>query len=721
MHTVLVFPPEWRCLHWPYLSLPSLTGYLRCHGQSVTQLDLNLEFIESVTHESALRARHRWAKQLFDELDRRDCLSPVQQKVYADLAWTALASESDWLAQVARTLRILKRPEEFYDLSLCWQALLSVDRLWSLVRLPMMNLDETDLAVATRMEESSAEVLAVVDDGDRNPFLPFLRDVALPRILDAKPGLVGISLTGLAQLFAAATLGRLIHVAAPGIHVTLGGNACSFVRNDLVRNRALLACFDSLIVGEGEAALLALVQALDRKQGLAGVPSLTYCAGGEVHSTAPAPLVDMDSLPPPDYDGLPLDRYLLPNKVLSIISSRDCYWKRCAFCAQRQNGHAKYRRRRVELVVQDLQTLVRKYDTAFFIFCDETVPPRTLAELGKSIPAAGLEIYWDGAARLEKGLTEQVCRDISAAGCTCLQFGLESANDRVLGVIDKGLTRDLATQVLKNTAAAGILNRVSVIIGCPTESASEAQETIDYVLGNDAIIHGVVSQPFAFQRFTRIEANPEQYGLSPHPHPRQDLTFVYDDFDKLSGMSRQEADALNLQLWQELYKRFPKFAASQYPEMVLYPAPFKQPHRRYGSDPPPPRVLVPIGATTMPDGALTGDDPKTFRPRLRDGILLARLRFDLEVIQKTLRTGQWRPMKSVGVQPSCVALNGRLERVIKVSPRVMQVLEQADGTHSLSTIALEAGRAWAMSKSQALDLCRGILKLHKSLLQVGED
>lgn len=722
MHTVLVFPPEWRCLHWPYLSLPSLTGYLRGQGHSVTQLDLNLEFFEHMTSDRSLRELRCWAVELFEDLDSRESLSPVQQKAYADLAWTALLSEDTWLEEVARTTRILRRHEDFYDLDRCWQSLMALDRFWSLLRVQMMDLGETDFSLATHLEESSAEVMAVVDDEARNPFLAYLRDVALPRILAEGPGLVGISLTGLPQLFAAATLGRLLKTHAPHIHVTMGGNACSFIYEDIVRYRHLFACFDSLVAGEGEISLSALIKALEGGGKLAQVPSLTYWDAEQIHSNPPAPPTDINSLPMPDYEGLPLDRYLLPDTVLSIASSRGCYWKRCAFCAQRENNSHKYRRRQVDLVVEDLKNLAARHNTSYFIFCDETVPPRTLAELGQRIPAAGLKVYWDAAARLEKALTPQVCQDLSAAGCTCLQFGLESANDRVLSVIDKGLTKELAQEILGNTAAAGILNRVSVIVGSPTETTAEGQETIDFILANDEIIHAVVSQPFALQRFTRIDADPAAYDVRPRPHPRKDLALVYDDFDKDSGMGREEAEAQSLQLWQEIYKRFPKFVASRYPEMVLYPAPFKQPHRRYGDGESPLPVQRPI---EQPDDvARTGTadgDGDSYRPRLRRGITFASLRFDLAAIQKALRSGQWHQMKQCNAQESHIVIDYWQEKMVKVSPMVVQVLRRADGNTSLAAIANSLAHVFELEPEKAMARCVGVVKLYRNLLTVGDE
>ena len=719
MHTLLIFPPEWRCLHWPYLSLPSLTAYLRSHARSVTQLDSNLEFFAHMTREDSLRQVHRWAVDLFHELDRRSSLTAIQQKAYADLAWAALLPEGAWVEEMSRTVRILRSRADFYDLNRCWQSLLALDRFWSLLRVQMFDLNETDFSLATHMEESSAEVMAVVNDAKRNPFLAYLRDRVLPRILEEAPGLVGISLTGLPQLFAAATLGRLLKEYAPHIHVTVGGNACSFVHEDITRNRDLFACFDSLIVGEGEIPLLALIEALEHEESLAQVPSLTYWDGEEVCSTPLAPPADVNSLPTPDYDGLPLTRYLLPDTVLSLTSSRGCYWKRCAFCAQHQTSSHKYRRRRTNLVVEDLKRLVARHNTTYFIFGDETVPPRTLAELGQQIPSAGLKIYWDAAARLEKTLTAQVCQDLSAAGCTCLQFGLESANDRILNVIDKGLTRRLAREVLSNAAAAGILNRVSVIIGSPTETVAEAQETIDFILANDECIHAVVSQPFALQRFTRIDADPAAYDIRPHPHPRKDLALVYDDFDKGCGMSRVEAEALSLQLWQEVYKRFPKFAASQYPEMVLYPAPFKQPHRRYGSDPSLlPVQQRPIGQPvkwTKPEPI--DEQGLNYRPRLREGISVTRLHFDLAAIPRALRDGSWHQIQPLAAQESHVVVDHRQEKAVKVSPIVAYVLAQADGDTPSSTIRDGMMRAFGLELEKAEARCLGVLKLHKNLLR----
>ena len=96
----------------------------------------------------------------------------------------------------------------------------------------------------------------------------------------------------------------------------------------------LFQYFDTVVVYEGETAFVQLVSAVGAKRSLADVPNTIYKDGTGVHVSATSFAEDMSALPPPDFDGLPLDKYFVPTKILPYLATRGCYWGRCLMRAQ---------------------------------------------------------------------------------------------------------------------------------------------------------------------------------------------------------------------------------------------------------------------------------------------------------------------------------------------------------------------------------------------------
>src|SRR6185437_11784352 len=117
----------------------------------------------------------------------------------------------------------------------------------------------------------------------------------------------------------------------PHIHVTIGGNTVTRLR-DVLPQSPLFQYFDSAVVYEGETAFTQLVEAVGAKQSLANVPNTIYKDETGIHVSPLSYAEDMAALPPPDFDGLPLEKYFVPARVLPYLATRGCYWGRCEFC-----------------------------------------------------------------------------------------------------------------------------------------------------------------------------------------------------------------------------------------------------------------------------------------------------------------------------------------------------------------------------------------------------
>ena len=89
----------------------------------------------------------------------------------------------------------------------------------------------------------------------------------------------------------------------------------------------------------------------------------------------------MATLPPPDFDGLPLEKYFVPTKILPYLATRGCYWGRCEFCDHGEGYTAGYRTKKIQDILADITYLRDKYGARHFHFTDESYPPALFRKL----------------------------------------------------------------------------------------------------------------------------------------------------------------------------------------------------------------------------------------------------------------------------------------------------------------------------------------------------
>ena len=136
---------------------------------------------------------------------------------------------------------------------------------------------------------------------------------------------------------------------------------------------------------------------------------------------------DMAALPPPDFDGLPLEKYFVPTKILPYLATRGCYWGRCEFCDHGEGYTAGYRTKKIQDVLAEIKYLRDKYGAQHFHFTDESYPPALFRKLSRGLIEAKMDIIWTTHMRFEKSLLEDdVWQDAKESGCRYLHFGYES-------------------------------------------------------------------------------------------------------------------------------------------------------------------------------------------------------------------------------------------------------------------------------------------------------
>src|SRR5947208_7035538 len=335
MKTVLLFPPTWHPSQ-PYLSLPSLTGFLKQAGVTdVTQRDLGIEVLDGLLSQDTGRETYERIQEKIQRLERSGTRGETGPSSQEHLA--RMREALDWFPplydQIDDAKRTL-RSESFYDLERYRESLFLIDQYLAFISTLYF---PTRISVVDNQWRhsiySSKDILKAVADEEENPYLELFRSRFVPQLLAQAPDLIGVSITATSQILPGLTLCRLIKQANPDVHLTIGGSIFTRLVDNLRRADSMFQFADDYVVFEGETALLELIHQLEGKRDFSKVPNLIYRQNGKTIVNQPFFSENINALAAPNFDGFPFRQYLAPQSVLPIQFSRGCYYKDCAFCA----------------------------------------------------------------------------------------------------------------------------------------------------------------------------------------------------------------------------------------------------------------------------------------------------------------------------------------------------------------------------------------------------
>jgi radical SAM superfamily enzyme YgiQ (UPF0313 family) len=397
---------------------------------------------------------------------------------------------------------------------------------------------ETDLTYKPFM---SSEILEALDDDQINVYRDVYRQLIAPVIKKENPGMVGISIVQQKQIIPTFTFSKMIKEQFPNVHITIGGNIVTRIRDELKTQDKLFGYIDSAVLYEGENAYLQLVGAVENSKPLSGLPNLIYRDKSGIHTNKDVCSEDLSKLPPPDFDGLALDKYFVPKLILPFLATRGCYWGRCTFCDHFQGYVEGFRTMQVDQIIDEIRFLQNKYNTRYFHFTDESYPPALFRKLSQRIVEEKLDIVWTTHMRFEETLLdEEVWKDAHASGCRYLHFGFESGNQRVLKLMDKATKLDAIETNLRMSSEAGIWNHIMGFFGFPGETREEAEDSKCFVLKNREHVHSLGFMTYVLGKYSPVAFEPEKYGVSYYKNPEWDLAMDY-YFTLKEGLNIQEA------------------------------------------------------------------------------------------------------------------------------------------------------------------------------------
>ncbi len=325
----------------------------------------------------------------------------------------------------------------------------------------------------------------------------------LNRIKDAT--IVGITSTtptfSAALRYACAIKRRLPHT-----FIVLGGVHVTFMPYQALKN----ACVDAVCIGEGEYTLVELAERVEAGRSLEGLKGLIYKDYGNgmgwengindcdencsikqrddirIINNGPREFIqDLDSLPFPAYDLMPLEKYTVLGQRLEhfpMITSRGCPFG-CRYCSSSLFLGRKFRARSPKNVVDEIEWLVDDFKAKYIAFSDDTftLSKRRVIEICDEIIKRNLDIKWSCSSRVDT-ISRELLEKMKKAGCSAIYYGVESASQRVLNYYKKRINLDRVKEAVKLTKKVGMETICSFIIGSPYETKEDMKETLKFAL-----------------------------------------------------------------------------------------------------------------------------------------------------------------------------------------------------------------------------------------------
>ncbi|PIQ97223.1 MAG: radical SAM protein [Nitrospinae bacterium CG11_big_fil_rev_8_21_14_0_20_56_8] len=546
MKTALVFPPQWYPSQ-PYLALPTLAAYLEDKGLEVDQYDFNIETYDRMLTRSFLEQCVRQIQTRLSSPARTaedHEVRPVYRQILGDPEYL-----ESILSGVEDAKAVLRDEARFFQFPLYKNAYTTLKvamKLISYAHHPS-RLDLDSFFMQGTPEENLDGILSGTVDRLANPFLSLFEEDLLPTVDWSQYGLIGLSIIHVGQMIPALTLARLLRKRHPHLHLVIGGSVFARHQDILEGKQALFEnFFHSIILFEGEYPLEQLIRHLQEGKSLHTVPNLIFLEDGKIVRNAKAKSLPYEQLARPTFDNLPLGKYLMPYPVLPYMASRGCYWGKCTFCTHSFIYDSYYRKENEARVAEDLGYLGQRYGTRYFTFSDEAISPNAFSRMSKAILSQKVDMRALGMLKFESSdvETSTLFDDMFRAGFIMLFFGLESANDRILSLIDKGCDQETEERVLKNSSDAGIWNHLYLFFGFPTETRKEAEDTIGFTAAHSetgtGTIHSVGQSIFTLEKDSAIYHNPGRFKIDRIVHdPDRDMAIIF-DYEIREGMPREE-------------------------------------------------------------------------------------------------------------------------------------------------------------------------------------
>jgi radical SAM superfamily enzyme YgiQ (UPF0313 family) len=542
---VLFLTPPFTQLNTPYPATAYLKGFLNSKSIQSYQCDLGIETILALFSAKGLTA-------VFQEIEaKKPELSTNAQRIFnlrnsyiqtIDPVIAFLQEKNVTLAHVICEGNYLPEAGRFAqkeDLDWAFGTMGNRDKAKHLSTLYLEDLSDLIKEAIdsqfgfSRYAERLGRSAATFDEIDAALLAhdSFIDNILL-RLLSEKidfyePTLVAFSVPFPGNLYSAFKCGQWIKKHYPELKIVMGGG---FANTELrsLKESAVFNCLDFITLDDGEAPLLNLIEYLDGKRSRAELKRTFLLENGAVvyldGSTQPD--FSQAEIGTPDYTDLQLDNYLSVIEIVNpmhrlwsdgrwnkLTLAHGCYWGRCTFCDTSLDYICRYEPNTPQVLCDRIEELIRQTGQIGFHFVDEAAPPALMRALALEIIRRKLTVVWWTNIRFEKSFTSDLCLLLKESGCIAVSGGLEVASDRLLGLINKGVSVAQVARVTSNFTQAGIMVHAYLMYGFPTQTAQETVDSLEVVrqMFEAGIIQSGFWHQFAMTAHSPVGLNPTQF------------------------------------------------------------------------------------------------------------------------------------------------------------------------------------------------------------------
>lgn len=562
MKDLLLITPPFTQLNTPYPATAYIKGFLNTKNISSYQIDLGIEVILELFSKVGIQ------KIFAKSIDLKNT-SENSQRIFAlrdeyiktiDQVILFLQNRNPTLARQICSMNFLPEASRFNqldDMEFAFGNMGLQDKAKHLATLYLEDLSDyivehvdSDFGFSRYAERlgksaNSFDELYAKLNSDQT----FIDDITL-KILHEKlelvqPKLVCFSVPFPGNLYSAFRSAKFIKENYPQIKIAMGGG---FPNTELreVKDKRVFEFFDFITLDDGEVPLELIYENITSSVAEPVEAKRTFLLENDeviYKNNSPKHDYKQAQVGTPDYTDLKLDQYIsvieIANPMHSLWSdgrwnkltmAHGCYWGKCTFCDISLDYIKIYEPISAKILVDRMEELIATTGETGFHFVDEAAPPALMREVALEILRRNLVVTWWTNIRFEKSFTKDLCFLLKLSGCVAVSGGLEVASDRLLKLIDKGISVEQVAQVTRNFTEAGVMIHAYLMYGYPTQTIQETVDSLEMVrqLFEMGILQSAFWHQFAMTAHSPVGLNPEEFGVTPL---KQEILFANNDID----------------------------------------------------------------------------------------------------------------------------------------------------------------------------------------------
>ncbi len=544
----LVTPPFTQ-LNTPYPATAYIKGFLNTKNIASLQADLGIEVILALFSKKGLQ-------DLFQVSN-----SKFQKQELSENAKRIFALQDEYVKTIDSVVAFLQGKNPTLALQICQEDFLPEASRFA-------QLEELDWAFGTMGTQDKAKHLATLYLEDISDFIvecvdsnfgfsryaerlgrsansfdelyqalqqePTYIDTVLLSILAAKietiqPTAFLISVPFPGNLYAAFRSAQWIKENHPEIKILMGGGFANTELRSLSDPR-VFDFFDFISLDDGELPIELIVENLESGTNTEFKRTFLLENGQVVYkNNSSRPDYKQSQVGTPDYSDLLLDKYISVIEIVNpmhrmwsdgrwnkLTMAHGCYWGKCTFCDISLDYIKIYEPIAAGILCDRMEEMIEQTGETGFHFVDEAAPPALMRELALEILRRKLAVTWWTNIRFEKSFTKDLCLLLKASGCIAVSGGLEVASDRLLRLIDKGVTVEQVAKVTRNFTEAGVMVHAYLMYGYPTQTIQETVDSLEMVrqLFEAGVLQSGFWHQFAMTAHSPVGMYPEKFGVT---------------------------------------------------------------------------------------------------------------------------------------------------------------------------------------------------------------